>query len=91
MRPMTMETRYCKAFFPNCSKINRLKILSHRRCVESVFFNICFVHAAARGGTCAFTLKIVNTQIKDSSHDDRASISTSNQPTANPLRDGQGQ
>ena len=29
-----------------------------------------FVHAAVRGGTCAFTLKIVNTLIKNSSRDD---------------------
>ena len=35
-----------------------------------------FVHAAVRGGTCAFTLKIVNTLIKNSSRDDRPSIST---------------
>ena len=35
-----------------------------------------FVHAAARGGTCAFTLRIVNTLTKNSSRDDRPSIST---------------
>ena len=35
-----------------------------------------FVHAAARGGTCAFTLKIVNTLINNSSRDDTPSIST---------------
>ena len=35
-----------------------------------------FVHAAVRGGTRAFTLKIVNTLIKNSSRDDRPSIST---------------
>ena len=34
------------------------------------------VHAAVRGGTCAFTLKIVNKLIKNSSRDDRPSIST---------------
>ena len=34
-----------------------------------------FVHAAVRGGTCVFTLKIVNTLIKSSSRDDRPSIS----------------
>ena len=40
--------------------------------------NVCFsriVHAV-RGGTCAFTLKIVNTLIINSSRDDRPSIST---------------
>ena len=35
-----------------------------------------FVHAAVRGETCAFTLKIGNTLIKNSSSDDRPSIST---------------
>ena len=39
-------------------------------------FFILFVHAAARDGTCAFTLKVVNTVIKNSSCDDRHSIST---------------
>ena len=33
-----------------------------------------FVHAAVRGGTCAFALKIVNTLIKNSSRDDGPSI-----------------
>ena len=55
--------------------------------------NFCFsgllVHAAVRGGTCAFTLKIVNTLIKNSSREDRPSISTWKQPTANPVRVGQ--
>ena len=44
-----------------------------------------FVHAAVRGGTCAFTLKIVNTLIKNSSRDDRPSIDieeTHGQPTS---------
>ena len=35
-----------------------------------------FVHAAVRGGTCAFTLEIIKTLIKNSSRDDRLSIST---------------
>ena len=39
-------------------------------------FRGLFVHAAVRGGTCAFTLKIVNRLIKNSSRDDRPSIST---------------
>ena len=43
-----------------------------------------FVHAAVRGGTCAFTLKSVNTLIKNSSRDDRPSISTQKQPTCQP-------
>ena len=49
-----------------------------------------FVHAAVRGGTCAFTLKVVNTLIKNSSRDDRPSISTCKRPMANPVRVGQG-
>ena len=55
------------------------------------FFSIIFVHAAARGRTCAFTLKTGSTLIKNSSRDDRLSISTLNQPMANVLRVGQGQ
>ena len=35
-----------------------------------------FDHAAARGGTCAFTFTIVNTLFTNSSRDDRPSIST---------------
>ena len=42
---------------------------------KNVFLGL-FVQAAVRGGTCAFTLKIVNTLIKNSSRDDRPSIST---------------
>ena len=69
-------------------------MLSYRRYGKnggeiSVF--ILFVGAAARGGTCAFALKNVSTLIKNSSRDDRPSISTKNQPTANPPRVGQGQ
>ena len=65
---------------PGIPKINRLKILSYRRYGEHgkkvfVFLGL-FVDAAVRGGTCAFTLKIVNTLIKNSSRDDRPSIST---------------
>ena len=81
---MTMETRCFKAIFPKYSKIrNRLKIRSYRRYGEHgeknmfVFLRL-FFHAAVLvgGGTCAFTLKIVNTLIKNSSRDDRPSIST---------------
>ena len=59
-------------------KRNRLKIRSYRRYGEHgekkmfVFLGL-FFHAAVlvRGGTtCAFTLKIVNTLIKNSSRDD---------------------
>ena len=39
-------------------------------------FLVLFVHAAVCGGTCAFTLKFVNMLIKNSSRDDRPSIST---------------
>ena len=57
-----------------------LKIRSYRCDGEHGKKNVCFpgffVHAAVRGGTCAFTLKIVNTLIKNSSRDDRPSIST---------------
>ena len=65
---------------PNYSKSNRLKIRSYRRYGEHgkkvfVFLGL-LVHAAVRGGTCAFRLKIVNTLIKNSSRDDRPSIST---------------
>ena len=75
---MTMETRCSKVIF--IQKKKRLKIRSYRRYGEQggnmfVFLGL-FVHAAARGGSCAFTLKIVNTLIKNSSRDDRPSIST---------------
>ena len=78
-RPMTMETRCCKIYFQTIQKRNRLKILSYRRYGENgekknAFWGL-FVHAAVRGGTCAFTMKIVNTLIKNSSRDDRPSIS----------------
>ena len=56
-----------------------MKILSYRRYGENgqkLFFFGLFVHAAVRGGTCAFTLKIVNTLMKNSSRDHRPSIST---------------
>ena len=55
-------------------KRNRLEIRSYRRYGERFFFfflkGLC-VHAAVRGGTCAFTLKIVIALIKNSSRDDR--------------------
>ena len=46
------------------------KILSYRHHGEkgkkkTLFFSIIFFHAAARGGTCAFKLKIVNTPIAE--------------------------
>ena len=37
---------------------------------------ILFDHAAARGGICAFALKIVSALIKNRSRDDRPSVST---------------
>ena len=78
--PVTMETRSSKVIFRNYSKRNRLEIHSYRRYGEHgekmfVFLGL-FVHSAVRGGTCAFTLKIVNTLIKNSSRDDKPSIST---------------
>ena len=53
-------------------------------------FSTIIVHAAVRGGTYAFTCKIVNTLINNSSRDDRPLISTYKQPTANPICVGQG-
>ena len=104
LRPMLMETRCYKVFVPNYSKTKsaedtlapsllgkREKNVCFLNISCSFFHKISFVHAAARGGTCALTLKIVNTLIENSSRDDRTSISTLNQPTANPLRVGQGQ
>ena len=86
LRPMTMETRCSKLSFQTIEKRNRLKILSYRRYGGTaamgntggkmfVFLGL-FCHPAVRGGTCAFTLKIINTLIKNSSRDDRPSIST---------------
>ena len=61
-------------------KRNRLKIRLYRRYGEHgnkmfVFLGL-FVDAAVSGATCVFTLKIVSTPIKNSSRDDRPSIST---------------
>ena len=78
LRPMTMDTRRCsKVFWLNYSKINSAEdtLIPPLWEKRGIFFFFS-VHAAARGGTCAFTLKIVNTLIKDSSRDDRPSIST---------------
>ena len=68
-----------KLSFQTIQKINRLKIRSYRRYGEHgkkmfVFLG-SIVHAAVRGGACAFTLKI-KPLIKNSSRDDRPSIST---------------
>ena len=92
LRPMTMETRCSKVFFPNYSKKKPAEdtvgppLWGTRE--KNVFLGL-FVHAAVRGGTCAFTLKTV-TLIKNSSRNDRPSISTQYQPTANSLRVGLG-
>ena len=81
MRPMTMENAIFQSYLSKLSKKEtRLKIRSYRRHREHgekmlVFLGL-FVYAVARGGICAFTLKIVNTLIKNSSRDDRPSIST---------------
>ena len=82
------ERDFAKFFSPNYSKKKRLKLLSYRRYGENVKYCLfllgLFLHAAVRGGTCAFTLKIVNTLINNSSRDDRLSIldieSTHGQP-----------
>ena len=91
---MTMETRCSKVIFPNCSKKKPAEDTLAPPLWGTRGKNVCFlglfVHAAVRGGTRAFTLKIVNTLIKNSSRDGRPSISTYNQPTANPLRVEQG-
>ena len=57
----TMETRCPKSSFQTFQKRNRLEIRSYRCYGEHgekmfVFLGL-FVHAAVRGGTCAFTLK----------------------------------
>ena len=77
---MTTETRCRKVFFPNYSKKKPAEdtrvppLWEHG---EKMFIFLgSFVHAAVRGGTRAFTLKIVNTLIKNSSCDERPSIST---------------
>ena len=68
-----------QSIFPNYSKKKSAKDTlvppvwgKREKCV--VFF--LDVHAAARDGIFAFTLKMVNTLIKNSSRDDRPSIST---------------
>ena len=92
---MTMETRCSKVIFPNYSKKKPagdtlVPPLWGTREKMIVFLGL-FVHAAAAElALCDFTLKIVNTMIKNSSRDDRPSISTWMQPTANPVRVGQG-
>ena len=67
-------------FFQFIQKRNRLKIHSYRRYggngEEKFVFLGLFIHVAVRGGTFAFTLKIVNTLINNSSRDDMPSIST---------------
>ena len=83
---MTMERDVAKFFFPNYSEKKsaqdtlvppwgkREKNVCFLNISCSFFHKISFVHAAARGGTCALTLKIVNTLIENSSRDDRPSI-----------------
>ena len=77
---MTMETRCSKVIFPNYSKKKPAEdtlvppLWGTRG--KNVCFSRLFVHAAVRGGTCAFTFKIVNTLIKNSSRYNRPSTST---------------
>ena len=74
-----METRCSKVTIPNYSKKKPAEdtlvppLWGTR---ENIFFLGLLVHAAVRGGTCAFTLKIVNKLIKNSSRDDWPSILT---------------
>ena len=76
-----METRCSKVIFPKYSNKKKpaedtlVPPLREHREKMFVFLGL-FVHAAVRGETCAFTLKIGNTLIKNSSRDDRPSIST---------------
>ena len=90
-RPMTMVKRCCKNLFPNYSK----EISAEDTRTAAMRKNVCFSHMiCVRGCTrrnLSFALKIVNTLIKNSSRDDRTSISTYNQSTANLFRVGQGQ
>ena len=78
--PMTMETRCFKVIFSNylekkTAEDTLVPPLWGKRDKKFVFL-VLFVHAAVCGGTCAFTLKFVNMLIKNSSRDDRPSIST---------------
>ena len=75
-----METRYCKVLFANYSKKKSAEDtlvppIWGKRETNICFFKL-FVHAAVRGGTCAFTLKIVHTLIRNRSRDGKPSIST---------------
>ena len=76
-----METRCSKVIFPNYPKKKPVKRYARTAAMGNtgkkmfVFLGL-FVHAAVRGRTCAFTSKTVNTLIKNSSRDDRPSIST---------------
>ena len=95
LRSMLMETRSPKVIFINYSKRKPAEdtlvppLWGKREKKRFVFLGI-FVYAALRGGNCAFTLKFFKTLIKNSLRDDRPSISTQEQPTANPVRVGQG-
>ena len=66
-----METRCCKVLFPGYfKKAFGGKILLYRRYgkngQDSIYCSfVFFVHAAARGAICVFTLKLVNTLIKN--------------------------
>ena len=76
-RIIIRAARPLEVFFPKCY---RPKMLSYRRYGENgnktFVFSGLLVNAAVRGGTCAFTLKIVNTLIKNDRRDDMPSIST---------------
>ena len=58
---MAMEARCCTFFFPNYSKNKSAEdtLVPPQRGKRFIFF-ILFVHAAARGGTCAFTLNVAS-------------------------------
>ena len=77
-----METRCCKKCFQTIyfKKTAEDTLVTPLRYMgktggENVLFFCLFVHLAARGAICNFTLKMVKTLIKSSSRDDRPSIS----------------
>ena len=92
LRSMLMETRSSKVIFINYSKRKPAEDtlvppLWGKREKKKGFLGICSRCCTRRN---LFTLKIVNTLVNNSSRDDRPSISTQDQPKANPVRVGQG-
>ena len=71
-----VETQLCKLRNASDTFVGRAYSIFHLYCMMfgkmgGKCFDFCFfLHAAARGGTRAFTLTIVNTLIKNSSRND---------------------